>query len=396
VSQYVTGSVDVTNGSATVTGNGTSWFTAGINEGDLFLVDGDEARYTVASVDTEAVLQLTAPYAGTTQTGLSYVLFIDFTPVRGLPRVSPGDLETWTVLDLVVLELDEIIGQAGATDLDGLSDVGTAAVTAGYVLVADGAQYQGRLLTRDDIPDLLPVTRADLTGVFPITLGDLTSQVQDDIAAGGSPTYDPVDDPGNYSATAFQLTGSIATAGQTRAFTATGNTRINVQSGIASSGNWSFTIKAGSTGEIRCPAGVFVDGVADRGGANPVIPLAPGFHVLRRLATTNAWEHDGPVTGALVTFHGPVGGHRIPYGGAKAVLGTADSGYLVDLTGNPSIPTDDGWQALLVASGSARTISHSSFKKASDGSAVTSPYSISNGALMAVVVRGSTCYLMGL
>ena len=77
MSQYRTGTVAVTNGSAVVTavdpdaGNGlyaeTAWLTE-VSSGDLFYLDGDDVAYVVGSVSTNKSLSLTGLYQGETVT----------------------------------------------------------------------------------------------------------------------------------------------------------------------------------------------------------------------------------------------------------------------------------------------------------------------------------------
>lgn len=64
------GTVSVTNGSATVTGSGTSWTSTMV--GALFQVDGDANVYTIASVASATSLTLTANYSGATASGAGY------------------------------------------------------------------------------------------------------------------------------------------------------------------------------------------------------------------------------------------------------------------------------------------------------------------------------------
>jgi hypothetical protein len=71
VTLYNTGSVSVTNGSATVTGSGTLWLSKAY-QGLTFRVGGVD--YTVASVASDTSLTLTAVYAGGTAGGLAYEL----------------------------------------------------------------------------------------------------------------------------------------------------------------------------------------------------------------------------------------------------------------------------------------------------------------------------------
>lgn len=69
---YTTGTVTVTNGSANVTGVGTSWLTEA-PAGSAF-VSADGATYTVQSVTTNTALVLTANYAGSTLAGQVYTV----------------------------------------------------------------------------------------------------------------------------------------------------------------------------------------------------------------------------------------------------------------------------------------------------------------------------------
>jgi len=100
MSQYRDGDVTVTNGSATVTGSGTLWST-NLEAGDLFIRQGDNVTYTIASVDDDTTLQLTAPYAGVTGSGVSYVGHRDFTP-EGFPLMQDGDVETVVIYNYAV------------------------------------------------------------------------------------------------------------------------------------------------------------------------------------------------------------------------------------------------------------------------------------------------------
>lgn len=69
---YKTGSVAVTNGSATVTGTGTGWASQ-VKAGDLFTLNRDRF-YEVASVASNTSLTLAETYAGSTASGQSYAV----------------------------------------------------------------------------------------------------------------------------------------------------------------------------------------------------------------------------------------------------------------------------------------------------------------------------------
>lgn len=65
-----TGTITVTNGSASVTGSGTLFATNFVGANDILVVDG--AMYVVKSVTSDTALTLTQPYAGETASGKSY------------------------------------------------------------------------------------------------------------------------------------------------------------------------------------------------------------------------------------------------------------------------------------------------------------------------------------
>ena len=96
MSQYSTGLSSVTNGSPTVTGTNTLWL-ANVTAGDSFTVAGDGVMYDVASVDSDTQITLSAPYAGTTASGVVYAIGTGFTVPDSFPEMSQGDIETATI-----------------------------------------------------------------------------------------------------------------------------------------------------------------------------------------------------------------------------------------------------------------------------------------------------------
>lgn len=90
MSLYVSGTCNMTNGSAAVVGVGTA-FVANVAIGDGFIISGDAVYYTVASVTDDTHLALSANYAGATGTGKSYQVSRDWTINLGLAEVQPGD-----------------------------------------------------------------------------------------------------------------------------------------------------------------------------------------------------------------------------------------------------------------------------------------------------------------
>jgi hypothetical protein len=94
MSQYITGSVDVTNASNVVSGNGTLWNTNNaVQAGDVFMVDGVYTDYEIASVDSDTQITLTANWAGSTLTYQSYQITRNFTPNYNFREIHKGDRE---------------------------------------------------------------------------------------------------------------------------------------------------------------------------------------------------------------------------------------------------------------------------------------------------------------
>lgn len=81
---YVEGTVDVTSGSAVVTGSGTLW-SANLKAGDYIHIGSDDERspaaewYRIAAVNSDTQLTLESEYEGTTGAGLSYTARQTFT-----------------------------------------------------------------------------------------------------------------------------------------------------------------------------------------------------------------------------------------------------------------------------------------------------------------------------
>jgi len=96
MSQYSTGLASTTNGSPTVTGTNTLWL-ANVTAGDSFTVAGDGVMYDVASVDSDTQITLSAPYAGSTASGVVYAIGTGFTVPDSFPEMSQGDIETATI-----------------------------------------------------------------------------------------------------------------------------------------------------------------------------------------------------------------------------------------------------------------------------------------------------------
>jgi hypothetical protein len=75
VPRVTAGTVAITSNTATVTGTGTTWLSAGIvigASGDQFKVNLEGTYYTIASVDSDTQLTLSAAYTGPTVTTATY------------------------------------------------------------------------------------------------------------------------------------------------------------------------------------------------------------------------------------------------------------------------------------------------------------------------------------
>lgn len=77
-----TGSVSVTNGSDTVTGDGTSWLTS-IGKGDWFKLETEPNSYLreVLSVESDTSLTLSSVYAGQTKINFSFEVYLEYNVV---------------------------------------------------------------------------------------------------------------------------------------------------------------------------------------------------------------------------------------------------------------------------------------------------------------------------
>ena len=115
MAQIKTGTVQVQNGSAVVTGVAvTGWDD--ILPGAIFAVVGLDQTYQVNTVDYASVpptLMLATPYAGATNVspeGVAYCITNDFTPNFKIPLLARGDLETASIFSRAMQKLDAAIG----------------------------------------------------------------------------------------------------------------------------------------------------------------------------------------------------------------------------------------------------------------------------------------------
>ena len=121
MAQYKIGTVNVTNGSAVVTGNGTLWLS-NISVLDIFVVRDIVANYTILTVDSNTQITLSTNYTGATATYQSYQIIRDFTDNYSFPEINFGD-KNWPYgltialvsVDLQIKRLSDRIETKGTT-----------------------------------------------------------------------------------------------------------------------------------------------------------------------------------------------------------------------------------------------------------------------------------------
>lgn len=134
---YSTGTASVTAGDVTVTGQGTTWLTSGIQAGDLFWAAGTDVR--IASVNSNTSLTLAFAWPGATRTAAAYE--IRFTPdatrvlssARAvLDALAGGNLFSIGDLDSAADTLPYFTGAgvAGLTDFPAIARTLLAATSA--------------------------------------------------------------------------------------------------------------------------------------------------------------------------------------------------------------------------------------------------------------------------
>ncbi len=104
--QIKNGTVSVVNGSASITGLGTTWANGDIQPGQLFGIKDSGIFYTIAAVVSNTQLSLTAPYAGATASGQQYYISTDFTPNRGYPEINKNDWDKEALITQALRKID--------------------------------------------------------------------------------------------------------------------------------------------------------------------------------------------------------------------------------------------------------------------------------------------------
>jgi hypothetical protein len=150
MAQSNSGTVAVTSGSAAIVGTSTTWLTDSVSAGDGFTIVDSGVTYDIATVTDDTHATLSANYAGTTASGLSYTIFTDFT-TDNIPELNKGDIETATIWTRAVRKIQDLITQiknlAGGTVTHNFTSDGD------YTLTSTQEGY-GRLVLTDTTPVL--------------------------------------------------------------------------------------------------------------------------------------------------------------------------------------------------------------------------------------------------
>ncbi|MEA1651847.1 hypothetical protein UAJ10_22885 [Nitrospirillum sp. BR 11164] len=125
MTQYTTGTITLTNGSATVTGMGTVWL-ANLAPGALLTVSEDDPVAVVAAVTADGSLTLETPWPGASYTNTAYEAVRDFDPSTGAPLLSHGLRNTNVVVNRAILAL----GKQTATAVNAYVNVQAAQAAA--------------------------------------------------------------------------------------------------------------------------------------------------------------------------------------------------------------------------------------------------------------------------
>lgn len=152
---YRTGTVDITQGSANVTGVGTNWKTAGIQPGDVFMV-GNSVLYEIAQVVSNTSIALHSAFQGATGTAQNYSILRNFAGTMQAQIAAQVSELVNKYESYIDTELQQIVGPAGPTSFPYM---GTWATGRQYnaldVVEYSGALYMaiaGHTSTTDNAP----------------------------------------------------------------------------------------------------------------------------------------------------------------------------------------------------------------------------------------------------
>lgn len=121
MSSYSTGTVKLVNASSIIRADSSTNFTTNVVKGNLFKKRGEPVYYTVASVVNGTTLQLSSKYAGTSGTGISFLITRDFSPNLNLPEMSSGDQDFADIYTRAIRRMDSLYPDAVTTWLEDTS-----------------------------------------------------------------------------------------------------------------------------------------------------------------------------------------------------------------------------------------------------------------------------------
>lgn len=113
---YQQGTASVTLNSQQVTGSGTKWKKK-VKPGHLFTT-GNGVHYQVAQVTSDTELYLVEEYGGSTQSGIAYYVYSDFTEYFSLPYPTQSDVWKLSVMRRAVQTLDRSLATLSDRILD--------------------------------------------------------------------------------------------------------------------------------------------------------------------------------------------------------------------------------------------------------------------------------------
>lgn len=114
MSQYRIGTATFTNGSQVVVGQGTRWLTDGVLPGQDITVAGSQVWYVIGQVVSDTELRLSSAFVGDTQTAASYAVHRSYTPFYNFPYPAYGDIDTASLIQRALNEVERAILAADA------------------------------------------------------------------------------------------------------------------------------------------------------------------------------------------------------------------------------------------------------------------------------------------
>ena len=145
------GTLNVTNGSRTVTGSGSAWLSA--YDGVALNIDG--LVYPVESIDSPNSLTLVKPFPGPTQSGLDYV----FVPVQ--PTNYQLSKKVQDMLDVAGELVDATVGPAGPIGPVGPQGVPGKNGDAGFGAIVNFSEYKPMPAGSPGVYVLVPVVQGE-------------------------------------------------------------------------------------------------------------------------------------------------------------------------------------------------------------------------------------------